>query len=174
LVRQRLNIIGVFALVLGASLAGGCAAAYPPGPDRPTGPESPERPADTPEEPDRYEEEEVAPRSESDARAPTLALLRQSERSADDGDLDAAIAYVERAIRLDPRDATLWLRLARLQLAAQRPTTAEQLAHKAIALAGSQADHKRQGWLLVADALEAQGDDQGAAEVRAQWRTYRG
>jgi hypothetical protein len=114
------------------------------------------------------------PPAEHDARAPTLALLRQSERSSEDGDLPGAIAYVERAIRLNSRDAALWLRLARLQLAAQRPATAEQLAHKAIALAGSQEEEKRQGWLLVADALQAQGDDEAAARIRAQWRTYRG
>ena len=108
-----------------------------------------------------------------DPSAPTLALLRQSQRSADDGDLDSAIAYVERAIRLDSRNPELWLRLARLQLAAKRPGTAEQLAHKAIALAEEDAQ-ERQAWLLVADAREAQGDDDEAARIRARWRTYRG
>lgn len=103
-----------------------------------------------------------------------MALLHQSERSADGGDLESAIAYVERAIRLEPRDAALWLRLGRLQLAANRPATAEQMAQKAIALAGGQRDRERQGWLLLADAREAQGDAEGAERIRARWTTIRG
>jgi predicted Zn-dependent protease len=116
-----------------------------------------------------------SPRStQPNNEAPTLALLQQSRRSADSGDLDGAIAYVERAIRLSPRDPELWLQLARLQLAAKRPGRAEQIAQKAVALSGRQHDLQRQGWLLVADAREAQGDADGAARIRAEWRSYRG
>lgn len=109
-----------------------------------------------------------------EAERPTLALLRQSERSAEGGDLEGAIAYVERAIRLDSRDVDLWLRLARLQLSANRPTTAEQLAHKAIAMSRNQREHERRGWLLLAEAREAQGDAAGAAQIRERWIIYRG
>lgn len=152
-------------------LVTGCATTpAPQGPSQQ--PESPPSAPETAEEPPV--EESVPARPANDARAPTLALLRQSERSADDGDLEGAIAYVERAIRLDSRDAALWLRLAELQLAARRPAAAEQLAHKAIALSSREGRERRQAWLLVADALEAQGDDDGAARIRAQWRTYRG
>lgn len=147
-------------------LAAGCAGTYPPA--QPPG-EPPEQPGEQPA-PDQT----PPPPPVQDARAPTLALLRQSQRSADDGDLEQAIAYVERAIRLNPRDPVLWLRLARLQLAAQRPATAEQMAHKAIALSAEDAPEVRQGWLLVADALEAQGEDDAAARIRERWRTYRG
>lgn len=114
------------------------------------------------------------PRSRGDASAPTLALLQQSERSADRGDLAGAIAYVERAIRLSPQDAELWLRLAGLQLSAEHPATAEGLAQKAIALAGDEVEQQRRGWMLVAAAREAQGDSAGAEQIRERWRTYRG
>ena len=155
-------------LALAAGLLAGCATPYPPSSEPRPEPPQPGEPPVTPDV-----EPEVPSRPAQDARAPTVALLRQSERAADDGDLASAIAYVERAIRLNSRDAELWLRLARLQLEARRPAAAEQLAHKAIALAGSRGD-ERQGWLLVADALEAQGDDDAADEIRARWRTYRG
>jgi tetratricopeptide (TPR) repeat protein len=170
LVQQRLSTAIFRALALAAVVLAGCATQYPPSP----GPSAePEQPAEEPSPaPDAQQDEPARPAR--DARAPTLALLRQSERSADDGDLEGAIAYVERAIRLNSRDASLWLRLARLQLAAERPSTAEQLAHKAIALAGARGEEQRQGWLLVADALEAQGDDEAAARIRARWRTFRG
>ncbi len=143
-------------------------SAPPPPAQTPTGTPAPTgSPATLPAEPD-------PPPVRNNAEAPTLALLRQSERAADGGDLAGAIAYVERAIRLNSRDATLWLQLARLQLRAERPGTAEQLAHKAIALAGNRDDQIRQGWLLVADARDAQGDAAGAERIREQWRSFRG
>jgi tetratricopeptide (TPR) repeat protein len=166
--------------LLATLLLGGCAATAPsagpepapgPGPAQP----APDSDAGTAGQ-DQLPEPAASPEPRQPARteAPTLALLRQSERSADGGDLQSAIAYVERAIRLDSRDADLWLRLAELQLAADRPATAEQLAQKGIALAGDARTTRRRGWLLVADAREAQGDADGAREIRQRWRTYRG
>ena len=167
MVRQRLTSPALLLLAVVTAILAGCATTYPPPRDGAPAPEAPR-----PGEPDEAEPQ-VIPDRTPDPSAPTLALLRQSQRSADDGDLDSAIAYVERAIRLDSRNPELWLRLARLQLAAKRPGTAEQLAHKAIALAEEDAQ-ERQAWLLVADAREAQGDDDEAARIRARWRTYRG
>ncbi len=167
LARKRLNSAAAPALpglVFAALLLAGCAAPssprprpIPPAPPSETAPEAPPAPAS----------------AGPGAASPTLALLRQSERSADGGDLGSAIAYVERAIRLDPRDGALWLRLGRLQLAAGRPDAAEQMAQKAIALAADRRA-ERDGWLLVADAREARGDAEAAAEIRARWRTLRG
>lgn len=125
-------------------------------------------------QPGPAEQPAPAPRTRSDASAPTLALLRQSERSAESGDVAAAIAYVERAIRLNPQDGALWLRLAQLHLDAGEPAVAEQFAHKALTLAGDDLAQQRSAWLLVADAREGQGDAAGAAEIRARWRSYRG
>jgi tetratricopeptide (TPR) repeat protein len=165
------------ALIAAAALLAGCAATYPPSPA--PAPPPPRAPQPTPlpgpvPAPDQEPAPEPAPAARPDADGPTLALLQQSERSADSGDIEQAIAYVERAIRLDSRDVDLWLRLARLQLRAERPAAAEQIAQRAIALARDQHDRERQGWLLVADAREAQGDREGAARIRDRWMTYRG
>lgn len=105
---------------------------------------------------------------------PTLALLQQTQRAVNEGNLDEAIAYVERAIRMNPRDPELWLRLAELQLSADHPASAAQVARKAIALAGSETEVQRKAWLVVADASERQGDAEEAARIRSKWRTYRG
>jgi predicted Zn-dependent protease len=104
----------------------------------------------------------------------TLALLQQSERAAGAGNYDEAIAYVERALRINGQDVELWLRLAELQLGAARPANAEQLAQRAIAMAGSRVDWQRRGWLIVADARDALGDHEEAERIRFQWRSYRG
>ncbi len=120
------------------------------------------------------EPEYGTPRDTPSPEVPTLALLQQSERAAEAGNVDEAIGYVERAIRLSPRDPALWLRLAELQLSAGRDSPAIQMAHKAIALSGSRPDIQRDAWLVVADALESQGDTEEAASIRQRWRTYRG
>jgi predicted Zn-dependent protease len=159
----------------------GCAAGYPSGQARPPAPPVTVEEASIPAPqrelpPEPAAEPPAAPSAATTAnpQVPTLALLQQSQRSADSGDLDSAIAYVERAIRLSPRDAALWLQLARLQLGANRPGRAEQTAQKALSLAGRQRELERDSWLVIADAREAQGDQDGAAKIRAEWRTYRG
>jgi cytochrome c-type biogenesis protein CcmH/NrfG len=114
------------------------------------------------------------PNAQPDYAVPTLALLQQSQRAVGEGNLDEAIAYVERAIRMNPKDPELWLRLAELQLSADHPASAAQVAQKAIALSGSETEVQRKAWLVVADARERQGDAEEAARIRTRWRTYRG
>ena len=115
-----------------------------------------------------------APVETETTQTATLALLNHSARAQNSGDHVQAVAYVERAIRLNPRQADLWLRLAELHLAQQAPEAAIQYANKSISLAGERIDWVRDAWLLIADAREAQGDQTAADEIRAKWRTYRG
>lgn len=104
----------------------------------------------------------------------TLALLNQSERAAEEGSVDEALSYAERAVRIDPRRADLWTHLAKLELMNEDPTTAIRYARKALALASDQPDWARDAWLVIADAKEVLGDDAAAAEIRERWRTARG
>ena len=91
----------------------------------------------------------------------------QQERS---GDLAAAVGTVERALRIEPRNAHLWYRLARLRLAQHRGGQALDLAMKSMGLAGADKALKRDNWLLIAKAKRAQGDSAGAqvAERKAR------
>jgi tetratricopeptide (TPR) repeat protein len=115
-----------------------------------------------------------ATRAVADTGNATLALLKQSDRARSTGNTEEAVAYVERAIRLNPRQADLWVRLAELQLARDDPAAAVQFANKAITLAGQRMDWVRDAWLVIADARAAQGDADAAQEIRARWQTYRG
>jgi tetratricopeptide (TPR) repeat protein len=117
---------------------------------------------------------ESATRDLSDTAGATLALLKQSKRAQTSGDTEEAVAYVERAIRLNPRQADLWLRLAELQLDREDPEAAVQFANKAITLAGQRLDWVRAAWLVIADARAAQGDLAAARQIRERWQTYRG
>lgn len=104
----------------------------------------------------------------------TLALLQQSERAASGGSLVEAIAYLERAIRIEPKRADLWVQLAQLEVANQQPAAAIQYANKALALAGTRSDWQRDAWLVIADAKAAQGELEDASRIRERWRSYRG
>lgn len=109
-----------------------------------------------------------------DTHSATLALLQQSQQAEGTGSLNEAIAYTERAIRISPRQADLWNRLASLELANGQPASAIQYANKALTLAGTRSDWQRQAWLIIADAKDAQGNHAEAADIRERWQTYRG
>jgi len=104
----------------------------------------------------------------------TLALLDKSAVAQSQGNLGEAVTHVERAIRINPRRADLWVQLARLQLALEKPTIAEGYARKAISLAGSRVDWVRDAWLVIADAKQAQGMAGEAGAIRHRWRSAQG
>ncbi len=164
------RVLLLIALVL---LAAGCATS--PAPTAEPAAEAPgETAAEAPEAATSAAAgvETPAPRPSPDQA--TLALLNQSERAAASGELDEAIAYAERAVRIDSRRADLWTGLARLELANEDPNTAIRYARKALSLAGSRADWQRDAWLVIADAKDALGESAEAAEIRERWQTARG
>ncbi len=69
---------------------------------------------------------------------PTAVLLTQAEEQERAGDYDKAIASVERAVRIEPRNAYAWYRLAQLHFAIDSLAKAEQFARRAIQFAGDQ------------------------------------
>jgi len=52
----------------------------------------------------------------SDPSGPGKLLLTQAQTHQDNGEVDQAIALVERAVRIEPRNPYAWHRLAQLQL----------------------------------------------------------
>ncbi len=64
-----------------------------------------------------------------------VALLETAEQQANSGDLEAAAASLERAIRIDPRNPLLWHHLATVRLSQGDAQAAEQLAVKSNSLA---------------------------------------
>jgi len=99
-----------------------------------------------------------------------VALLDRAEQQANTGDLGAASVTLERAIRIDPRNAILWHHLATIRLAEGEPTEAEQLAAKSNSLAAGNQPLQARNWELIAQARHARGDAAGAraAEQRAR------
>jgi hypothetical protein len=96
------------------------------------------------------------------------ALALAANQSSKSGEIEAATTTIERAIRIEPRNATLYYKLALLKLKQSKPRLAEDLAKKAALLASSDTQLKKHSWLLVARAREIQGDLKGGKEARAK------
>ncbi len=158
-----------------ALFVAGCATSPTPAPE--SVPTPPDAPTEAGPQPDGGASEDPPSASSAPRPSPddaTLALLNQSERAAASGRIDEALSYAERAVRIDPRRADLWTGLARLELANEDPDTAIRYAQKALSLAGSRADWRRDAWLVIADAKDALGATEEATEIRARWQTARG
>lgn len=161
---------GVALFVIGLAIAG-CASAPTLPPPIEDASEPPPATIDAP-----------VPLPEADQPEPvnqaTLALRDRSAVAARDGDSRQAVALLERAIRIEPRNAALWSDLARVQVNAGDIGRAEQSARKAIALASASTrprlDVERTAWLVIADVRDAQDRAREATEIRQRWRSARG
>lgn len=110
-----------------------------------------------------------AARSEGQPTPPAvLALVREAEASRNGGQLDNAAAILERAIRIQPRNATLWQQLASVRLQQHQPGLAEDLAKKSNVLAQGNRALIQKNWAIIAEARRQKGDTQGAAEADAK------
>ena len=92
---------------------------------------------------------------------------------------EQAILLMERAVRIEPRNFELWIRLSRAHLASGNLAPAIQHARKAIALAEissseSSRANQAKAWLQYAKVLDAQGNTREAASIRSRYRRQRG
>jgi predicted Zn-dependent protease len=100
-----------------------------------------------------------------ESRAVT-ALLQTAQTQLKADNLDAASSSLERASRLEPRNARLWYQLARVRLKQGRAQEAESLARKSLSLAGHEVWLQQANWELIAQARASLGDEAGAETAR--------
>ncbi|MDA1107230.1 MAG: tetratricopeptide repeat protein [Proteobacteria bacterium] len=89
-----------------------------------------------------HESEAPQPLAESESPPPStavVALLDTASQQTRAGKLDNAAATLERALRLEPRNAELWTRLAEVRLKQGQLDQAAGLAAKSNNLAGNNA-----------------------------------
>ena len=79
----------------------------------------------------------LPPRTQSDARGASDALLAQSRSERAAGSYAQATASIERALRLDPNNAELWVERGELALQTGNATQAATMARKALTLTGA-------------------------------------
>lgn len=101
------------------------------------------------------------------AQSPAVtALIATANQNTKSGNLESAAAAIERAIRIEPRNAELLYKLAVLRLKQSKPVLAEDLAKKAELLAGKDNTLKKNCWLLIAHSKDMQGDKAGSEEAK--------
>lgn len=172
-------------LIVGlAVLVAACQTAVPPGggPTTPGGTGYPPviEPTVGTDNKERAHERELArkrtktPEVQAGEDAAMLALLDESERAAAAGNPAKSISVLERALRIEPRRADLWVALARAHLRNDEPQRAVQFAQRGLALADRRVDWKRDAWLVIADAKSQLGREDEAQRIRRQWRTFEG
>jgi len=103
-----------------------------------------------------------------------VALLDQAEDYHRAGAIDNEAATIERALRIAPKNAHLWSRLAAVRLAQDRPEQAEQLALKSNALAPEDSLLQARNWHLVAQARWSVNDSSGARAAEQKARKWGG
>jgi len=84
-------------------------------------------------------------------------LLAQSQTARTEGDFPAAVSAIERALRIDPNNAVLWLEFSEVRMAEGDFQQAEALARKSASLAGDNHSTQTAATQLIVSALRAQG-----------------
>ena len=103
-----------------------------------------------------------------------LALLSKARQASKKGSLSTAESYLERALRIEPQNPTLWLYMAKLRLYAEKPKEAINLAKKALALSsqgGTASMENRRSlqadnWRVIAHAYQKMDDIKNAKKAQ--------
>ncbi len=98
------------------------------------------------------------------------SLINSANSSTQEQDYSKAIVVLERAIRLSPREASLWIRLSDGYLKQDNLRLAEQYARKAINLSRNNTKVLRAAWLQLAHVLEKLGNLKEAKRLRQKYR----
>ena len=101
-----------------------------------------------------------------------VALMSEADRNSKAGQLDYAVATIDRALRIDTRNPILTYKLAVLRLKQSKPRLAEDLAKKAALLAGNDKNLKKQSWLLISEARRQQNNLYGAKEAKLKANSF--
>lgn len=102
-----------------------------------------------------------------------VALSETAHRQAAVGDIARARSTLERALRIDPRNASLWNELAHLYYRDEMFNKAANTAAKSNSLAGSDSNLRYDNWRLIARAREKTGDKNGARIAEENALRYR-
>lgn len=97
-----------------------------------------------------------------------LALLTQARSAAMEGQLARSEAFLERALRIEPRNPVLWHYMAKLRLNEGRLKQAAGLAAKSNSLDRDNKTLQADNWRIIAHALHQQGDIEGARRAQAK------
>jgi predicted Zn-dependent protease len=160
------------ALIAAAVLAACAAPAprpFPPGAPVPQGgaPNAPGFPAPAAPSPQPAPPEQpgAPPPRQFHLGAAANALVARAQNEARAGDYAGAGVTLERALRIEPDNPLVWIEYGRVELGAGDAAQADGMGRKALQLATGDPAAQSAAWRLIADALRARGDNQGALEA---------
>ena len=104
----------------------------------------------------------IAPTPPVSDNSAVLELVQVARADVDVGRMPNAVAALERALRIEPKNPRLWQELARVRLKEGDYAQAENLAARSNSWAGSDNNLRVENWHLIAEARTARGDDAGA------------
>lgn len=110
---------------------------------------------------------ETAPTPVSNTGA-VVAFVESAHTALAAGRHEDAATALERALRIEPRNAALWHELARVRLSQGQYDQAGSLATKSNALAGANKSLRARNWRLLAEVRAQAGDRAGAEAADAK------
>ncbi|HIJ91578.1 MAG: tetratricopeptide repeat protein [Desulfobulbaceae bacterium] len=122
-------------------------------------------PLDAPSPPPPAGRESVPVPKEGKAAGTLLACARQNVRA---GQFAKAEMTLERALRLEPRNARLWQEMAQVKYGQKDYEQVVQFSIKSNSLAGKDYDLIRQNWLLMEKAYLKLGKPDKAKQARSK------
>lgn len=102
------------------------------------------------------------------ANPAVVALLDNAQNDASAGRLPTAIAAVERALRIEPKNPALWQKLATLKLQKGDYAQAESFAARSNSWAGADKAMQARNWRIISEARSLRGDNAGAKAALAR------
>lgn len=102
------------------------------------------------------------PRAVASSNPAVVALIDKAHRQSAAGELELAGASLERALRIEPRNALLWQELARVRLDLGFYRQAESLAAKSNGFAVGNRNLLAENWRIIGQARSGLGDFRGA------------
>ena len=104
------------------------------------------------------------------ALAPTppviTALLDEAEQAETRGDAETAAATLERALKIEPKNALLWNRLAGVHLRQGNTQQALTMAQRSNSLAAGNHELQLENWYLILAVHTKTGDAKGMEQAR--------
>jgi tetratricopeptide (TPR) repeat protein len=175
---RPLTAAALAAALLAAVLAG-CAPLPPrpgyPGTPTPTTPPRPTEPPPPAPSPYGYREDTGFPRSPEAVSGPAvLNLLGQAQAELAAGRPEQAVAALETALNIEPRNPFVWQKLAAAHLAQHLPDQAEHQAQRSNSFARGNPFIEAENWRVIAAARQERGDLAGARQARERMTELQG
>lgn len=109
-------------------------------------------------------------RPDSSTSAAIIRLIENARQASKQGHMSQAESFLERAIRIEPKNPLLWHYLAKLHLYQGHYQRAEGLASKSSSLtqAANNDRLRADNWRIIAHARQFQGDTAGAQQAQSK------